>query len=219
MTWPDGRGPAGDEPPTVVFPPVRDEAPGIPGLHYMPGSPTLLPGPDGPPDPAGGPRRPWPLLAGLAAVAVLAALGVAWTFGRATDPPPRAAPPAPTVSVTEPVPATTAPEVTEEPSPTTPSLSVTTPPVTTVAPPPPPPPSLTTPRPELVRVPGVVGERRTGAENELRRAGFEVTVRTVPVGSRRQDRRVIAQLPAAGTPARAGSTVVLLVGERVGDDD
>ncbi len=215
MSWPDGRDWAEDDAPTIpVLPPVRDDPDGVPGLHYMPRSRAMLPGnPTEAPAPSG-PRRPWAWLAGVAAVAVLGAVGVAWTFGRATDPPPHtpaAAAPAttPTEAPTEPF-ETTGPGT--EPA-TTPSssLSLTTPPVpsaTTVVP---------TPRPALVRVPGVVGDRPSGAQSELRGAGFQVDVRTVPVTSRRQDRRVVAQLPPGGTLAPAGSTVVLLVGEHVGD--
>jgi beta-lactam-binding protein with PASTA domain len=84
---------------------------------------------------------------------------------------------------------------------------VTTPPspsVTSVVPTP----------PKLVRVPGVVGERRAAAEAILRQAGFSVSVRLVPAPSARDVRRVIAQLPAAGQQARPGSVVVLSVGDR-----
>jgi hypothetical protein len=218
---PDAAGPADadDDAPTVpALAPLPPDPLGIPGLDYLP-----RPEPDVPAD-AGAhrrvpPRRPWPWLAGLVALAVLAALGVAWTIGSLTDtgprrPPPAAAPPtepvAPTLPQATGLPLPTAPDPTTPPLPS-PSPSVTIPPApsaTTVAPPRP------TPRSRLVRVPGVVGERRGTAERTLRAAGFAVFVRSVPAPSARQVRRVVGQLPGAGQLAPRGSAVILLVGDR-----
>jgi hypothetical protein len=207
------RGPDDDDAPTVPMAiPQPSEPPGIPGLDYMPrpddGRPPTAPARDG-----GEPRRPWPWLAGVAALAVLAAVGAAWAIGGITDvPPPDAAPTAEPVVPSLPdvadAPPATAPDFTTvPPSPATPSRSVTTPPAPSVT-------SVAPTRPQLVRVPGVVGERRPAAESTLRRAGFAVSVRLVPAPSGKEVRRVIAQQPLAGQQARPGSAVVLLVGDR-----
>jgi hypothetical protein len=193
--------------------PARPEL-GIPGLDYMPR-------PESPP-PAGGEHRrerprPWAWLAVAAGLAVLASAGVAWTIGGATDsprrPPPAPAPAAPTDLVASPgqsalsLPTAAAGGTTTAAPAPSPSLTVT-------VPPPPSATSVTPPRPPGVRVPDVVGDRRSGAEATLRAAGFAVSVRLVPAPSPRQARRVVGQLPGPGQLARPGSVVVLLIGER-----
>jgi hypothetical protein len=184
-----------------------------------------MPRPDDPPPDVGAhrrdpPRRPWPWLAGLAALAVVAALGTAWAIGGLTDPTPRrqssaAAPTTDPLMPTQPTDTgdafPTGPGFSTTPTPSAPlSSTVTIPPApsaSSVSPRP-------TPRPGLVRVPDVVGERRGAAEATLRAAGFAVSVQLVRAPSPRQVRRVIAQLPTAGQLAPAGSVVVLLVGDR-----
>jgi hypothetical protein len=192
--------------------PARPEL-GIPGLDYMPQ-------PESPPAVGGEHRRershPWAWLAVAAALAVLASAGVAWTIGGATDsarrPPPAPTPAAATGLVASPgetaLPLPTAPGITA--SAPSPALSVTISPAPSATSVPPRP----SPRPQGVRVPDVVGDRRPDAEATLRAAGFAVSVQLVPAPSRRQARRVVAQLPGAGQLARPGSVVVLLVGER-----
>jgi len=208
------RGPDDDDAPTVPVPiPPPSEPPGIAGLDYMPRPDDGLLPPPAPVRDGGEPRRPWPWLAGIAALAVLAAVGVAWAIGGVTDAPPPVAAPAsepvvPSLPEGTDAPLPTAPDFTTvPPSPVTPSPSVTIPPAPSVT-------SVVPTPPQLVRVPGVVGDRRPAAESTLRRAGFAVSVRLVPAPSGKEVRRVIAQLPPAGQQARPGSAVVLLVGDR-----
>ena len=222
MGGPDGYGRAYEDAPTLpAIAPVRPEEPdplGIPGLDYLP---RPAPPPAGPGHRRDRSRPPWAWLTAAAALAVLVALGLVWTISGRTDTagrrPPAAAPAAatgalPTAGDSEPSPAGPSPAGPSSggpsPSPTAPPTSTVPPPSATAVVPPP------TPRPQLVRVPGVVGDRRSSAEATLRRAGFTVSVQLVPAPSRRQVRRVVAQLPVAGQLAPRGSMAVLLVGER-----
>jgi len=207
-----------DDAPTVPgLPPVAPDAPGLP--------PVAPQGPGAPARSAGlhrrGPSeaRPWPLLVGLVVVAVAAATGLAWLAGGLVGGSlPR---PVTTPSVASPLPSaqptdtglpidTSAPTfagATASPSPIsspTPRPSPSTRPM--------PSPSAS-PRPRLVRVPQVVGDREAAATATLRGAGFTVSVVRVPVTSRREDRRVVAQSPAGGY-ASPGSVVTVMVGQR-----
>jgi PASTA domain len=208
-----------DESPTVPdLPPVAPEAPEPPPVLPGPPAPMRSPGSHRR-DPADG--RPWPMLAGLVAVAVLAAVGLAWLAGGllggplptpATRSP--AASPQPSIHPSD----TGSPIDTSVPTfSTTPSRSAAASP--TPRPSPSARPSAATvppPAPRLVRVPVVVGQRQAAATATLRAAGFAVSVVRVPVDSRRQDRRVVAQAPAGGY-ARPGSVVTIMVGQRSGD--
>jgi len=79
-------------------------------------------------------------------------------------------------------------------------------------------PPVTTPettvavRPELVRVPRVVGSRFARARAVLTEAGFTVARVDVPVGQRSRAGRVLVQSPGPGSEAPAGSQVTVVVG-------
>lgn len=175
----------------------------------------LLPDQDG----DGAPRsRPWGLLAVVVVVALVVVSGLVWvissaTGGSETKPAaasPTATPPAPTTAAgtTPPVPTTAAPT---RPIPT---IRAPAPPPRTPTPTVRPPtlPPGPTPKPLLVRVPNVIGQRLTSATLTLRAAGFRVAVSGAWVPAPKPDqRRVRAQFPAGGTLAPRGATVVLLV--------
>jgi hypothetical protein len=197
------------------FPPVHaDPDPlGIPGLDYMP------PAKGGPPPRPGAHHRdrprPWGWLAVAAALAVLAALGVAWTIGQSTDSPRRSPIAAPTSDPLAPVPPEPlptdllSPTAASSPSaPVSPTVPVTLPASTASRS------ETPSPGPRLVRVPDVVGDRRASAEARVREAGFAVAVQLAPAPSPRQNRRVIAQRPGGGQLALTGSTVTLVVANR-----
>jgi PASTA domain len=168
---------------------------------------------------------PWRLLVGVLAGALLAVVGLVWMVGaQLGEPGPRqpaaaspgstapgtaarSAPPSGAATVTSPTPRVTfspAPTLSLAPAPTptrpAPTSSVATP--------------ARPPQPALVRVPGVVGERLPAATATLQAAGFRVTTVDTPVRSPRDNRRVLAQSPSAGTSARRGELVTLLVGIR-----
>jgi serine/threonine-protein kinase len=65
----------------------------------------------------------------------------------------------------------------------------------------------------LREVPDVVGLEQTEAEAELSDAGFNASVRTVPVEEPDADGRVISQTPSGGKERRRGDTVVITVGQ------
>jgi hypothetical protein len=66
--------------------------------------------------------------------------------------------------------------------------------------------------PALVAVPAVVGKRQSAATSMLRAAGFAVAVARSTTTERRLINRVISQSPGAGTMARRGTTVTIVVG-------
>lgn len=193
----------------------------------------LLHDQDGPPPPG---RRPaWVLIGGLVAVVLLALVGVVWMVtsvsGRGgtvsaaatgtTSAPPVTAPPTATVAATTGPPAPTTPPVTTVPVPTaTFTVPVLPPPsAATVAPTTKPAPKPTVSRPgpkptppggKLVPVPDVTGLRVKAAVAVIRGAGFKVQVLGGVQSPDRDDRRVTAQRPTAGSTARAGSTVILV---------
>jgi serine/threonine-protein kinase len=65
--------------------------------------------------------------------------------------------------------------------------------------------------PEETPVPNVIGRTESSAISRLESAGFEVTV-TTQSSTAANDGRVIAQSPASGELAAAGSTVNITVG-------
>jgi hypothetical protein len=168
---------------------------------------------------------PWRLLVGVLAGALLAVVGLVWLVGaQLGEPGPRqpaaaspgstapgtaarSAPPSGAATVASPT-----PRVTFSPAPTLSLAPAPTPtrpaPTSSVAAP------ARPPQPALVRVPGVVGERLPAATATLQAAGFRVTTVDTPVRSPRDNRRVLAQSPSAGTSARRGELVTLLVGIR-----
>lgn len=187
----------------------------------------LLPGePDGP-----APRRPVGLLVGALVVIVLLAVGaVFWlvsevsgrggTVGAGGSPTAAATPTSTPTSL----------EPTSAPPPTIPALPTatfsvpavrSTVPAPTVAPPPKPVPKPTPPAPtpkptlatpvgKLVTVPDVVGLRIPQATVQIRAAGLKPQVLGGVLDVDRDQRRVIAQRPTAGSVVRAGATVILV---------
>ena len=184
----------------------------------------LLPDQQGAPPP---PRRPMGLvLGGMVLVALVAVGAVFWlvasladrgrTVNAAGTPSPVAATTAaPTTPVATTPPVTTAPPTTVAPSTVAPAPSATaivpTPkptPAPTIRPVPRP--TLSVPVGRLVRVPDVVGLKVAQAGSVLRAAGFRVQVIGGVLDPERDDRRIVAQRPTAGSVVRAGSTVILV---------
>ena len=173
------------------------------------------------------PRRPMGLvLGGMVLVALVAVGAVFWlvasladrgrTVNAAGTPSPVAATTAaPTTPVATTPPATTVPPTTVAPSTVAPAPSATaivpTPkptPAPTIRPVPRP--TLSVPVGRLVRVPDVVGLKVAQAGSVLRAAGFRVQVIGGVLDPERDDRRIVAQRPTAGSVVRAGSTVILV---------
>jgi hypothetical protein len=178
------------------------------------------------------PRRPMGLLVGaLLAVALTAVAGVVWMVTWIGDrgskvavagsgsPAPATSPPT-TPAATVP-PATTAPSsaapTTATPVRTAATLVATTPPPApkpTTAPVPTPrpvpKPTLTVLAGKLVHVPDVVGLKLAQASTVVRNAGLKVQVIGGVLDPGRDDRRITAERPAAGTAVLAGSTVILV---------
>ena len=184
----------------------------------------LLPDQQGAPPP---PRRPMGLvLGGMVLVALVAVGAVFWLVASLADhgrtvtaagtPSPVAATTAaPTTPVATTPPVTTAPPTTVAPSTVAPAPSATaivpTPkptPAPTIRPVPRP--TLSVPVGRLVRVPDVVGLKVAQAGSVLRAAGFRVQVIGGVLDPERDDRRIVAQRPTAGSVVRAGSTVILV---------
>jgi eukaryotic-like serine/threonine-protein kinase len=69
-----------------------------------------------------------------------------------------------------------------------------------------------------VQVPDVIGRRPRVARGLLEQAGLEVEQRQVPVGDPNQANRVILQFPPAGSTVERGSTVIIAIGVRLGDN-
>ena len=182
----------------------------------------LLPDQQGVPPP---PRRPIALVLGgliLVGLVMLAAafwlatsLGPDRTVVAAGTPAPAATTPTPTPSPTPTptTPVTTVPPTTVAPT-TVPATTVptTTRPAPTPAPTtrPVPRPTLSVPVGRLVRVPDVVGLTVQRAVTELPADGFRVQVIGGVLDPERDDRRVVAQRPTAGSVILAGFTVILV---------
>jgi hypothetical protein len=175
------------------------------------------------------PQRPmWLVLGGLLLVALVAVGAVFWlvasladrgrTVNAAATPSPAAATsaaPTPTAATTPPVP--TAVPTTVAPTTVAPVRSAATIVPTRTVPPPHAPTTRPTPRPtlavpvgKLVAVPGVVGLKVQQASTVLRGAGLQVQVIGGVLDPDRDDRRIVAQRPTAGSVVRAGSTVILV---------
>ena len=184
----------------------------------------LLPDQQGAPPP---PRRPMGLvLGGMVLVALVAVGAVFWlvasladrgrTVNAAGTPSPVAATTAaPTTPVATTPPVTTVPPTTVAPSTVAPAPSATaivpTPkptPAPTIRPVPRP--TLSVPVGRLVRVPDVVGLKVAQVGSVLRAAAFRVQVIGGVLDPERDDRRIVAQRPTAGSVVRAGSTVILV---------
>ena len=182
----------------------------------------LLPDQQGAPPP---PPRPLGLvLGGLVLVALVAVGAVFWLVasladhGRTVTAAGTPSPVAATTAAPTPTPVATTPPVTTVP-PTTvaPSTVAPAPSATMIVPAPKPTPAPTTrpvPRPvpvgRLVRVPDVVGLKVAQAGTVLRAAGFRVQVIGGVLDPERDDRRIVAQRPTAGSAVRGGSTVILV---------
>jgi hypothetical protein len=165
-------------------------------------------------------------LGGLALVALVAVGAVFWLVASLADrgrTVTAAGTPSPVAATTPaPTPVATTPPVTTVPPTTVPPTTVVpaSPPATIATTSPAPPPAPTTrpvPRPtlavpvgKLVAVPDVVGLRVQQAGTVLRAAGFRVQVIGGVLDPDRDDRRVVAQRPTAGSAVRAGSTVILV---------
>lgn len=182
--------------------------------------------------PAAPPRRPMgPLLGGLIVVALLAVVGVFWLVSTVADrgtkvglaaptntPAPSTTPAVPTSAEPPTIPATlpTATfSVPALPSSVPTPLSTISAPAPTPTPKPVPKPVPTTrpaPTPDgkLVTVPDVTGLRVTLATTQLRAAGLKVQVLGGVLDVDRDQRRVIAERPTAGSVVLAGSTVILI---------
>jgi PASTA domain len=184
----------------------------------------LLPDQQGAPPP---PRRPMGLvLGGLVLVALAAVAAVFWlvaslahdarTVTAAGTPSPAATATPTPVATTPPV--TTTPPTTVAPSTLVPVRSATTIVPTRTAPKPTPAPTTrpvpgptpSVPVGRLVRVPDVVGLRVQQADAVLRAAGLRVQVIGGVLDAERDDRRIVAQRPTAGSLVLAGSTVILV---------
>ncbi len=183
----------------------------------------LLPDQQGAPPP---PRRPMGLvLGGLVLVALASVAAVFWLVASLADrgrtvtaagTPSPAAAATPTPVATTP-PATTVPPTTVAPTTLVPVRSAATTPTRTAPKPTPAPTTRPMPRPTLsvpvgtlVRVPDVVGLRVQQAGTVLRAAGLRVQVIGGVLDPERDDRRIVAQRPTAGSVVRAGSTVILV---------
>jgi cytoskeletal protein RodZ len=146
---------------------------------------------------------------GVLALAVL----VAFVVSRLVDTPATttgASPTIPTVTRQKVVP-TTALQTSTSQLPTTSRLPTTTAPPTTA-------PTTTQQQPGQVQVPDVIGRRPRGARAQLQAAGLQVRQQEVPVQDPQQNDRVVQQIPQAGTTVQRGSTVVIFVGVRFGND-
>jgi serine/threonine-protein kinase len=177
-----------------------------------------------------GPRR-WPLVAILCVLAVLAVSGLARlatsslphpsSAGQAVpgpttedqlSTPDATSTDAPLFSDSNPATPTDTPSVSAPASPF-PSSGPTGPTGPTGAPTPTPTrsarPSPTAPA--LVAVPSVVGKPQSAATSNLSGAGFVVAVVKSTTTDRRQFNRVLSQSPSAGTMARKGTTVTIVV--------
>ena len=179
----------------------------------------LLPDQQAAPPP---PRRPIGLILGglvlVALVTLAAAFWLAGSLGRgravvaAGTPAPAATTsttPTPTPTASTP-PATTVPPTTVRPTTVPPAATTvpTTKPVPTTRPVPRP--TLSVPVGRLVRVPDVVGLRVQRAVSVLQATGFRVQVIGGVQDPERDDRRVVAQRPTAGSVIPAGFTVILV---------
>ena len=182
----------------------------------------LLPDQQGAPPP---PRRPmWLVLGGLVLVALVAVGAVFWLVasladrGRTVTAAGTPSPVAATTPAPTPTPVATTPPVSTVPPTTAPSTVVPAPSATAIVPTPTPAPTtrpvprptLTIPVGRLVRVPDVVGLKVARAGTVLRAAGFRVQVIGGVLDPERDDRRIVAQRPTAGSAVRAGSTVILV---------
>lgn len=187
----------------------------------------LLPDQQGTPPP---PQRPmWLVLGGLVLFALVAVGAVFWLVASLADrgrtvnatgrPSPAAAtsaaptltpeastPPVPTVPPTTIAPTTLAPV--QSAATIVPTRTVPRPPAPTTRPVPRP--TLSVPVGTLVAVPGVVGLKVQQAGTVLRAAGLKVQVIGGVLDPERDDRRIVAQRPTAGSVVRAGSTVILV---------
>ena len=183
----------------------------------------LLPDQQGAPPP---PRRPMGLvLGGMVLVALVAVGAVFWLVASLADrgrTVTAAGTPSPVAATTAAptTPATTPPVTTVPPTTVAPSTVAPAPSATAIVPTPKPTPAPTirpVPRPtlsvpvgRLVRVPDVVGLKVAQAGSVLRAAGFRVQVIGGVLDPERDDRRIVAQRPTAGSAVRAGSTVILV---------
>ena len=183
----------------------------------------LLPDQQGAPPP---PRRPMGLvLGGMVLVALVAVGAVFWLVASLADrgrTVTAAGTPSPVAATTAAptTPATTPPVTTVPPTTVAPSTVAPAPSATAIVPTPKPTPAPTirpVPRPtlsvpvgRLVRVPDVVGLKVAQAGSVLRAAGFRVQVIGGVLDPERDDRRIVAQRPTAGSVVRAGSTVILV---------
>ena len=184
----------------------------------------LLPDQQGAPPP---PRRPMGLvLGGMVLVALVAVGAVFWLVasladrGRTVNAAGTPSPVAATTAAPTPPVATTPPVTTVPPTTVAPSTVAPAPSATAIVPTPKPTPAPTirpVPRPtlsvpvgRLVRVLDVVGLKVAQAGAVLRAAGFRVQVIGGVLDPERDDRRIVAQRPTAGSVVRAGSTVILV---------
>ncbi|MDQ6778761.1 MAG: Stk1 family PASTA domain-containing Ser/Thr kinase [Actinomycetota bacterium] len=67
--------------------------------------------------------------------------------------------------------------------------------------------------PPMVKVPTVTGDTPAAATKALKAAGFAVTQKTTKVTDPTQDKTVVSETPAAGSQAKQGSTVTIVVGK------
>jgi hypothetical protein len=184
----------------------------------------LLPDQQGAPPP---PRPPMRLvLGGLVLVALVAVGAVFWLVvtladrGRTVNAAGTPSPAATTATAT-PTPVATTPPVTTAPTTVAATTLAPVPSAATIAPTrtvpkpapttrPVPRPTLTVPVGKLVAVPDVVGLKVQQAGTVLRAAGFRVQVIGGVLDPERDDRRIVAQRPTAGSVVGAGSTVILV---------
>jgi serine/threonine-protein kinase len=67
--------------------------------------------------------------------------------------------------------------------------------------------------PTTASVPNVVGDTSSAAQNNLKTAGFQVSVQSKDTTKQNQDGNVISQSPGSGTTANKNSTVTIVVGK------
>ncbi|MDQ6806380.1 MAG: PASTA domain-containing protein, partial [Actinomycetota bacterium] len=67
--------------------------------------------------------------------------------------------------------------------------------------------------PPMVKVPTVTGQTPADAAKALKAAGFAVKQTTTKVTDPTQDKTVVSETPAAGSKAKQGSTVTIVVGQ------
>ena len=65
----------------------------------------------------------------------------------------------------------------------------------------------------VVQIPSVIGLRQQQAANQLKQAGFRVSIRKDPTASPEQDGLVVDQFPPGGSRTQRGDTITIVIGD------